>query len=308
MSESCGESKNGVSDLTSPILPKSAPERGKLMFDCDFESGNLGEATQIDKFEWELKIRGDTENSRYKVWFYFRVRNSKRNQRVVFHICNYSKTKTLFREGFTPVVRSTSRWHWTRIPPSQIFYYRCSRHKKRYCFSVTFMFDNEQDEYYFAYSFPYTYTDLQKFLFGLDSKKLSFYKRELLCRTIQHRRLDIITITDDSSKRLRQKGAVVITARVHPGETPASFVVQGLLQFLTSSDQIAENLRQSSVFFIIPMLNPDGTFLGNYRYSASVACLHVKVCMNYRGVILPGLISIDIGEVQIFATIQPLQL
>ena len=32
-----------------------------------FFVGNLGEATQIDKFEYELKIRGDTDNSRYKV-------------------------------------------------------------------------------------------------------------------------------------------------------------------------------------------------------------------------------------------------
>jgi murein tripeptide amidase MpaA len=54
-------------------------------------------------------------------------------------------------------------------------------------------------------------------------------------------------------------------ARVHPGESPASFVCQGLLELLISSNAIANTLRNHVIFKIIPMLNPDGVFLGNYR-------------------------------------------
>lgn len=54
-------------------------------------------------------------------------------------------------------------------------------------------------------------------------------------------------------------------ARVHPGETPASFVCQGLLDLLISSYSVAKILREHVIFKIIPMLNPDGVFLGNYR-------------------------------------------
>lgn len=54
-------------------------------------------------------------------------------------------------------------------------------------------------------------------------------------------------------------------ARVHPGETPASFVCQGILELLISSYSVASVLREHVVFKIIPMLNPDGVFLGNYR-------------------------------------------
>ena len=58
---------------------------------------------------------------------------------------------------------------------------------------------------------------------------------------------------------------VFIMARVHPGETPASFVVQGLIDFLVSSHDIAASLREHIIFKIVPMLNPDGVFLGNQR-------------------------------------------
>eukprot|EP00462_Mataza_sp_D1_P009379 CAMPEP_0175163852 /NCGR_PEP_ID=MMETSP0087-20121206/26025_1 /TAXON_ID=136419 /ORGANISM="Unknown Unknown, Strain D1" /LENGTH=118 /DNA_ID=CAMNT_0016452693 /DNA_START=314 /DNA_END=667 /DNA_ORIENTATION=- len=60
---------------------------------------------------------------------------------------------------------------------------------------MTFMFDREQDQYFFAYSFPYTYTDLQKYLHGLESLNRDYFRRELLCRTVQHRRLDLLTIS-----------------------------------------------------------------------------------------------------------------
>ena len=63
--------------------------------------------------------------------------------------------------------------------------------------------------------------------------------------------------------------AIVITARVHPGESNASFIVEGILQFLVSDDEDAKYLRNNFVFKIIPMLNPDGVIIGNNRTSLS---------------------------------------
>lgn len=55
-------------------------------------------------------------------------------------------------------------------------------------------------------------------------------------------------------------------ARIHPGEAPASFIVQGLMEFLAAnSHPIAKILRENVVFKILPMMNPDGVFLGNNR-------------------------------------------
>ncbi|KAL4634900.1 BEN domain-containing protein 5 isoform X1 [Arapaima gigas] len=64
-----------------------------------------------------------------------------------------------------------------------------------------------------------------------------------------------------------EKKVVFLTARVHPGESPASFVCQGVVDFLLSQHPAARVLRDHVVFKIVPMLNPDGVYLGNYRCS-----------------------------------------
>jgi len=63
------------------------------------------------------------------------------------------------------------------------------------------------------------------------------------------------------------KKHIFITSRVHPGESQASFMVQGLITFLLSDHPEAEECRSKFVIKIIPMLNPDGVIFGNYRNS-----------------------------------------
>ncbi|XP_065325801.1 BEN domain-containing protein 5 isoform X1 [Pelmatolapia mariae] len=76
-----------------------------------------------------------------------------------------------------------------------------------------------------------------------------------------------LKIVRDHMSAEREKKLVFLTARVHPGESPASFVCQGVIDFLVSQHPVAQILRDHVIFKIVPMLNPDGVYLGNYRCS-----------------------------------------
>jgi len=67
--------------------------------------------------------------------------------------------------------------------------------------------------------------------------------------------------------KFRNKKVIFLTSRVHPGETPGSHSLNGLLNLLVSDLQSeqAKTLRRHFVFKIIPMLNPDGVARGYYR-------------------------------------------
>jgi hypothetical protein len=75
-------------------------------------AGNLGRVDYISDTEYDVFIRPDTCNPRFRVWFNFTVENVKADQRVIFNVVNFSKTKSLYRDGMTPIVKSTNRPKW----------------------------------------------------------------------------------------------------------------------------------------------------------------------------------------------------
>lgn len=71
----------------------------------------------------------------------------------------------------------------------------------------------------------------------------------------------------DDQSIVSDKKFIVLTSRVHPGESNASYLMHGVIEFLTSSCSEANELRDRFVFKVVPMLNPDGVIYGNYRSS-----------------------------------------
>ncbi|KAG5850097.1 hypothetical protein ANANG_G00078620 [Anguilla anguilla] len=66
--------------LVTPQGYTGAPRKGHLIFDACFESGNLGRVDYISEFEYDLFIRPDTCNPRFRVWFNFTVENVRETQ------------------------------------------------------------------------------------------------------------------------------------------------------------------------------------------------------------------------------------
>lgn len=143
--------------------------------------------------------------------------------------------------------------------------------KSYYSLSFDYEFKYDQDTVYFAYAFPYTYQDMQHDLHEIetDPKRRALMQRKVLCKTVGWLDCEILTITEKAEvSEVVKKEAVVITARVHPGEVVGSWMMRGVLFFITDPDnEEAKLLRQRYIFKIIPMLNPDGVINGNYRCS-----------------------------------------
>ena len=61
------------------------------------------------------------------------------------------------------------------------------------------------------------------------------------------------------------KPTIFLSCRVHPGETPASYVLDGIMKFLSTQTEQSRTLLDRFVFKVVPQLNPDGVYRGYFR-------------------------------------------
>ncbi|RNF04484.1 putative zinc carboxypeptidase [Trypanosoma rangeli] len=173
-----------------------------------------------------------------------------------------------------------------------------------FCYTLSFsvVFPEKKGRVFLANCFPYTYTNLiadihqweQQAKGGLGASALVAVQQ--LCTTPGGLPVPIITVTastsgDGDAEGSREKNlcnscgvaalteienrpVCIVTSRVHPGESNASWMLRGLLTFLLGDEEEAKTLRSSFVWKIIPMLNPDGVVLGNHRSSLGGADLN----------------------------------
>jgi murein tripeptide amidase MpaA len=90
-----------------------------------------------------------------------------------------------------------------------------------------------------------------------------------LCKSMCGLDLQLLTVEHKMSRlasHQRQKRFIIINTRTHSGEASASWVLDGLLMELGGSVEVLEWLLAENICLkIVPMLNPDGVFIGNYR-------------------------------------------
>uniref|UniRef100_A0A8C1IZK8 tubulin-glutamate carboxypeptidase n=1 Tax=Cyprinus carpio TaxID=7962 RepID=A0A8C1IZK8_CYPCA len=279
-----------MDDHSPQCTPDMCPS--SLHFFSKFESGNLRKAIQIRSHEYDLILNADVNSSAFCQWFYFEVSGMVAGVPYRFNIINCEKGNSQYNYGMQPVLYSVrdaleGRPHWVRTGSEiSLHIYSHILHSAFSFYTLTFtvMFHHDDDVCYLAYHYPYTYTTLQTHLKMLeksvDPQKV-FFRQQNLCDTLAGNSCSLVTITACPTSRawkhlpqLRNRPCVVLTARVHPGESNASWVLKGTLEFLCSSDPVAESLREAYIFKIIPMLNPDGVINGNNRCSLTAEDLN----------------------------------
>ncbi|XP_058502307.1 cytosolic carboxypeptidase 2 [Solea solea] len=255
-----------------------------LEFESRFESGNLQKAVQVGDHEYELTLSTDMYTRKHTQWFYFRVRNMKAGVTYRFTIVNLMKSSSLYSLGMKPLLYSEKAAKekgvgWQRTGSNIKYYRNCNPNTKDnnsdtiplYSLTWTLHFPYDSDTCYLSHCYPYTYSRLQRYLRQISSnpKVVSYCTMRVLCHSLAGNTVYVMTITNRADAKLesRRKKAVVVTARVHPGETNGSWMMEGLLDFLLGDSEDAQLLRDTFVFKIVPMLNPDGVVVGNYRCS-----------------------------------------
>ncbi|NWI97872.1 CBPC2 carboxypeptidase, partial [Pitta sordida] len=258
--------------LSSPATPLEGPQDTTLLFESRFESGNLQKAVRVGPYEYVLTLRPDLYTAKHTQWFYFRVQNTRRDPLYCFTITNMAKPKSLYGQGLQPLLYSQrdaqSRGIGWRRVGSDVRYYRGSAEgPSAFRLSWTVRFPHDGDTCFFAPCYPYTYSDLQRYLRALaaDPARSRFCAVQPLCRSLAGNTVHLLTITGPGSTA--GKRAVVVSARAHPGESGGSWAMRGFLDFLLSAHADAQLLRRLFVFKVVPMLNPDGVVVGNSRCS-----------------------------------------
>ncbi|GFS06475.1 cytosolic carboxypeptidase 1 [Elysia marginata] len=263
-----------------------------LKFNAQFECGNLRKAIQVRRFEYDLILSPDINSNHHHQWFYFEVSNMMADQPYRFNIVNCEKLNSQFNYGMQPLMMSVmdaieGNPCWVRVG-TDVCYYKNHfirnanttggvKGKSYYTATFTITFKNTGDVCYISYHYPYSYTALKTHLKQWEKMydpNLIYYRNQNLCMTLGGNSVPVLTITaqprssdKESLEEMRSRPYIFLSARVHPGESNASWIMKGTIDFLLSRKPQAQLVREMYIFKIVPMLNPDGVLNGNHRSS-----------------------------------------
>lgn len=216
---------------------------------ANFDAGNIEVINLDDKNDVQLAIRPDVGEEFFQ-WFNFRI-DGVVGEQYTLNILNAGEAAYL--EGWEnyQAVASYDRQHWFRIPT----FYKEGK--------LTIIADMECESMQIAYFAPYSYERHQDLLAAVQMHPL--VSLEHLGETIDKRDLTLVKIGDGAEG----KRNIWITARQHPGETMAEWLVDGLMHSLLDSDNpTGKALLDKANFYIVPNMNPDGSARGHLRTNA----------------------------------------
>lgn len=295
-----------------------------MTFSGDFECGNLGRVYRTGQNEYEISMLPDPSPHYSAHWYFFKVENIPPGN-YTFTITGIFRNLNLHDIGVLPVALSLNDVKeklsspykskngsigWQRFGDG-INFYCTGKSPSQYSLRFSFIVNDEPDIIYFAYLYPYTYTQLKNFL----TTKLSLqFVPSILCQTPGkidfpvifwdanlQKCVDVNTIMRNSNRMASQRQAdlmhlpstavkrrwflssstdnkkplIIIAARHHPGETCASYAMEGFMESLfcddsegaliTSTKIDAKRLLEKFSFLILPMMNIDGVVCGYFR-------------------------------------------
>lgn len=232
-----------------------------MIINSQFDSGNIIVKSADNPNDIRLEIRPDNQ-SEFLQWFHFRVSN----------VAGESLKMTIENAGDAAYVGG---WPGYKARAS---------YDRETWFMVDTSFDGqnltidhqcEADTVWFAYFAPFS-MDRHFDLIAWASQS-SIAKNVVLGKTLDGQDLDMIVIDkqDDMSVAPEDKLNCWLIARQHPGESMAEWWMEGALNtLLDESHPVTSELLESCRFYIVPNMNPDGSYRGHLRTNAAGANLN----------------------------------
>jgi hypothetical protein len=192
---------------------------------------------------------------------------------------------------------------YSRTP--QKYQFNQESQKKRIYMNLSFSLKMEAgQERWLAYSIPYSYSDLLSYLNKLSGQHFviqpgktaslesigqaqarknalffrkwesPFIRMESLCKSESLLEVPLLTITDFTPSEVapmafEHRPVVYIVSRVHPSESVSSYSIEGFISKLIDGSPFCRALLKLLIFKIVPMINPDGVVVGNFRTNLS---------------------------------------
>lgn len=220
-----------------------------------FDGGNI-ECLRCDNADdIQLAIRKDHQSDFYQ-WFYLRLTGA-RDHDCRLHIANAGDSA--YTEGWEDyqAVASYDRDYWFRVPTKYANGQLMIEHTPA------------EDSVYYAYFAPYTMERHHDLIATVTNSPRVAYER--LGATLDGRDMDLLVIGEPAP----DKKNLWCIARQHPGETMAEWWMEGFLdRLLDEDDPISRELLNQAVFYVVPNMNPDGSWRGHLRTNAVGANLN----------------------------------
>lgn len=226
------------------------PSMGPMDISSAFDSGNIVVIKADDPNGIELEIRPDAGGDHMQ-WFHYRVSGSK-GVPLTMRITNARRAS--YPEGWKDyqACASYDRGHWFRVPTRYEGGELIIEHTPEY------------DACWFAYFAPYSLDHHQDLI--AEAQMVDDVTLHRLGATVEGRDIDLLQVGDDAD----HKRSCWIIARQHPGESMAEWFVEGLLdRLLDDEDPVAREVRERACLYVVPNMNPDGSFRGHLRNNAA---------------------------------------
>ena len=226
-----------------------------MKISTQFDAGSIIVKDLTNPDNIRLAIRNDNAAD-FAQWFYFRLQGAAYT-RCTMHFENAAQSA--YPAGWEDyhAVASYDRQNWFRVP---------SRYENGV---FTIEHTPLANSIYYAYFEPYSHEQHLNLLGEAQGSGLC--QIDDLGSTIQGRDINLLTIGNQAESDLK----IWLIARQHPGETMAEWFMEGLLsRLLDHQDPTARALLNQATFYVVPNMNPDGSFLGNLRTNAAGANLN----------------------------------